>query len=53
MATTLTKNNAIKSHILLGNIFDANTINKLVGLFNNGTIAKYVEDERAINNLND
>jgi hypothetical protein len=45
LAKSISKKNSIDSHILLGDIFDSYSINKLVGIFNNGTIAKYVQRE--------
>lgn len=41
------------SHVLVRDLFNIHSINRLVNLFTSGTIAKYVQEERAKRKLND
>lgn len=49
---TLTKREIIDSHILLGDVYDRYSINRLVCLFNKQMIAKYIYEERRSRQMN-
>jgi len=49
---SLSKQNIINSHKLLSNIYDMNSINHLIHIFNTNIISKYIEKERLNKKLN-
>lgn len=50
-APILNKQDIIDSHIILGDILDKHSINRLIFLFNSGLISNYVNEERRASHL--